>query len=371
MGSDGERRLKRLDSFRLHELESVRLILRGDSVIDWHRLNLETEEDAAELLRAHEFEPDDPVDRARLEHLRDEAVSYLRRQFDFPIPGPVERASVEALLMLASSQGHRQTCACAILKAMHIIHHLDGRELLFGVPMSDQDVFQLVEEKVYRVVGGMLASGLPIVAFLGGRKNRDSLFTKLLSKRDTSAAQIYDKLRFRIVTRGREDVLPVLLHFTRHLFPFSLVVPGESTNSLLQWKDELASVPGGRSLTREFQGSADSEAAGGDNRFSAQSYRVLHFVVDLPIRLPREVLQRAPMSTSELGNIVFVLCEFQMVDQQTELANERGEASHDRYKERQLHAVKRRLKIGSRALRSPWTSTRASDRPQASSRKKG
>ena len=56
-------RLKRLDEFKLHDLESVRLILRGDSVVDWHRLNLESEADARTLLHAQEFRPGEPQDR--------------------------------------------------------------------------------------------------------------------------------------------------------------------------------------------------------------------------------------------------------------------------------------------------------------------
>ena len=200
---EGVGRLKRLDEFNSLDLESVALILRGDSVIDWHRLHLATAEEARELIAAQEFSPDEPADRARMEQLKSEAIGYLRRHFEFPIPKPVERASVEELLLLASSKGHRQLCACTILKAMHIIHHLDGRELLFTIPMSDQEVFHLVEEKVYRVIGGMLAAGFPITEFVGGRKNKDSLYTKLLSKQDTIAAAIYDKLRFRIVTPRR------------------------------------------------------------------------------------------------------------------------------------------------------------------------
>jgi uncharacterized protein (TIGR04552 family) len=116
-------------------------------------------------------------------------------------------------------------CACVILKVMHIIHHLAGRELLYMLPLSDAQVFQLVEEKIYRVIGGMMADGLPLTEFLGGRKNRDSLYTKLLSKSETIAAQIYDKLRFRVVTRTNDDVLPVLNYLARKLFPFSYVIP--------------------------------------------------------------------------------------------------------------------------------------------------
>ncbi|MBK6516822.1 MAG: TIGR04552 family protein [Polyangiaceae bacterium] len=346
-------RLKRLDQFKLHELESVRLLLRGDSVIDWHRLNLESEEEARGLLEAHEFRPDQPQDRARLDALRNDAVSYLRRQFDFPIPKPVEDASVEELMLLASGKGHRQTCACAILKAMHIMHHLDGRELLFCLPMSDQDVFHLVEEKVYRVVGGMLSAGFPIVEFVGGRKNKDSLYTKLLSKRDSSASQIFDKVRFRVVTRTREDVLPVLLYLTEHLFPFSLVVAGESINTMFHFRRYCLDHPHLKTMIKDFQTGVDDAFTPSDNVFSDQSYRVIHFVVDLPVRLPEETMELAPPSAWSLGPIVFVLCEFQIVDHATEQANEQGEASHEKYKERQRHAVKRRLKIGVRPMATP------------------
>src|SRR5277367_3929629 len=181
-------RLKRLDEFTLADLESVRLVLRGDSVIDWHRLNLETEAEVDELLRAQEFHPDEPADRARMASIKNEAVSYLRRHFEYPIPKPVEQAPIEDLIRLASGAGHRQMCACTILKCMHIIHHLEGRELLFLLTMSNQEVFHIVEEKVYRVIGGMLAGSFPIIEFVGGRKNKDSLVTKLMSKQETIAA---------------------------------------------------------------------------------------------------------------------------------------------------------------------------------------
>lgn len=343
-------RLKRLDEFTLMDLESVRLILRGDSVIDWHRLHLADQDDATQFLITQEFRPDEPADRARLESLKNEAIAYLRRHFEFPIPKPVERASVEEVLLLASTKGHRQLCACTILKAMHIIHHLDGRELLFSIPMADQDVFHLVEEKVYRVIGGMLAAGFPITEFIGGRKNKDSLYTKLLSKSDTTAAAIYDKLRFRIVTRGAEDILPVLLYLSERLLPFNYVVPGESINTIFHFRSYCEGNPHLRTMIKEFQTGIDDELTLSDNTFSDESYRVIHFVVDLPVRLPADIMEMAPPAAWALGPIIFVLCEFQLIDRETEAANEIGDASHAKYKERQKQAVMRRLKLGARSI---------------------
>jgi uncharacterized protein (TIGR04552 family) len=346
-------RLKRLDEFTLADLESVRLVLRGDSVIDWHRLNLETDAEVEELLRAQEFHPDEPADRARMAAIKNEAVSYLRRHFEYPIPKPVEQATLEELIRLASGAGHRQMCACTILKCMHIIHHLEGRELLFMLPFSDQEVFHHVEEKIYRVIGSMLAHGFPITEFIGGRKNKDSLYTKLLSKQETVAAQIYDKLRFRIVTRSADDIFPVIQFLTKKLFPFNYVIPGQSINSIFHFRNYCRADAHLAPMLPEMQAGADDETTPSDNRFSAATYRVIHFVVDMPVRLPRKLLERAPSSAWPLGPIIFVVCEFQVIDRDTEAANEQGEASHAKYKERQKRAVMRRLQLGMREMKIP------------------
>ena len=343
---DESERLKRLEEFTLADLEAVRLILRGDSVIDWHRLNFTDDAEVDEFLLAQEFRATDAFDRARLEQIKNEAVGYLRRHFDYPIPKPVERATVRELMMLASGRGHRQTCACTILKCMHIIHHLDGRELLFVLPLSDQEVFHIVEEKVYRVIGTMLAGGFPIIEFVGGRKNKDSLYTKLLSKQETTAAQIYDKLRFRIVTRSRADIFAVIQYLTKKLFPFNYVVPGQSINSVFNFKSYCSEDAHLKPMLPEMQAGPDDDLTPSDNQFSAESYRIIHFVVDMPVRLSKKLLDRAPQSAAQFGQTIFVICEFQLVDRDTEAGNEVGDASHAKYKERQKRAVMRRLQLG-------------------------
>jgi len=346
-------RLKQLDEFTLADLEAVRLVLRGDSVVDWHRLNFEDEDEIREFIMSQEFHPDEPADRARMNAIKSEAINYLRRHFEYPIPKPVEQASIEELFALAAGRGHRQTCACTILKCMHIIHHLDGRELLFMLPMSDQEIFHLVEEKVYRVIGSMLAEGFPITEFVGGRKNKDSLYTKLLSKREAVSAQIFDKLRFRIVAREREDIFPILQYLTKKLFPFNYVIPAQSINSMFHFKRYCQKSDHLTKFLSEMQAGADEDYTPTDNVFSADNYRVIHYVVDMPVRLPRKLLERSPNSAWALGPIVFVICEFQVIDRETEAANEQGEASHAKYKERQKKAVMRRLQLGMRELKLP------------------
>ncbi len=291
--------------------------------------------------------------------MRREAVEYLRRHFEFSIPQSLEKASLEDILLAASAKsGHRQICACSILKTMQIIHHMAGRELLFRLPVSDRDLFHLVEEKVYRVVGTMLSEGFPITEFIGGRKNLDSTYTKLLSKPEATASQLYDKLRFRIVTRTREHLLPVLLYLTEQLFPFTYVVPGESTNTIFHFRTYCDKVPHLKRQLERCQEQVDDALTPGDNRFSASSYRVIHFVTDVPVRVPPHLMELAPTGSEALGPIVYMLCEFQLLDAETEASNESGDASHDAYKRRQREAVLRRLRVGNRTDSLPVDSKR-------------
>lgn len=347
MPENAERIYRRLSELTLADVEAIRLALRGGSVIDWHRANFESRDDILAFVGVQELRMDDSADLARCEAVKHAAISYLRRNFDFPVPKPVAQADLPGLIELASSRGHRQLCACTILKVMHIIHHVDARELLFMLPVADQEVFHLVEEKVYSVVGSMLASGFPILEFIGGRKNKDSLYTKLLSKRETIAAQIFDKLRFRIVTRTRDDIWPVLDYLMRRVFPFNYVIPGQSTNTLFDFIGYCKDREPLRALVPRLQLSADLERSNtNDNRFSDENYRVVHFVVDMPVRLPKAMLEQVPPNGYALGSVIFVQTEFQIIDRETEQANERGEASHASYKQRQRQAVMRRLKLG-------------------------
>ena len=68
-------------------------------------------------------------------------------------------------------------------------------------------------------------------------------------------------------------------------------------------------------------------------------------MVDLPVRVD-ELLPKLDPMAEELGRIVFSLVEFQLVDAATARRNEQGDASHGRYKKRQLKRVLRRLSRG-------------------------
>jgi uncharacterized protein (TIGR04552 family) len=354
---------ERLSALTLQDLESVRLVLRGNSVIDWHRLSFADQAEVDRFLRVSEFDPTSERDVGRLEQLRAEAVDYLQRNFGFRIPDDVaERQPVRELFLVASRKGRKQVYACIVLKVMHIIHHLAGRELLFRSPVSEFEIFHLVERKVVQMVDEIRGAGHPIVGFDWSRKPHDSLVTKLMAKKSTLAANVYDKLRFRMVTREERDLLPLIAELTQRLIPFNYVVPGESVNDIVNFRKTLEATPALARLGAQLQVDAaeDQEearrAASGLNEFSGPGYRVINFVADLPVRLDDFLCRVGDPASAEFGAIVFVLTEFQVVDQKTAQGNETGENSHEKYKERQRARVKQRLLRGMAALERPGSS---------------
>src|SRR5438270_9270554 len=94
------------DRWTLGDLERMRLILRGGSVIDWRRLHFQSREEVDRYLRLCLFEPNDPFDRARLQRILDEAVGYLRTAFRYAVADDVAHPKdVQELFLLASGLG--------------------------------------------------------------------------------------------------------------------------------------------------------------------------------------------------------------------------------------------------------------------------
>ncbi len=334
-----------LDELSLADLEAIRLLLRGGSIIDWHQLDFQGHSDVDRFLRVNEFDPDSPDEMIRLEELRSDAVEYLTRVFHFSIPDEIAFAvQSRDLFLIASREGKHRRWACIVLKVMHIVNHLAGREAMVRLPIADDDIFRATELKVIHVVEELRAAGYPVTQFEWSRKPRDSLITKLLAKRSTLAAKIYDKLRFRLTVASYEDLLPTMAALTRQLIPFNYVIPGESVNHLFAFEHALTASASLAALEAAMQQEAPPEIEGSGpiiNPFSGPNYRIINFVTDLPLRL--ESLVPAQEIPDDCGHVAFVLAEFQLADEKTAEGNEQGDSSHARYKQRQHAKVKARL----------------------------
>ena len=336
----------------LRELERIRLILRGSSVIDWRRMHFQTRDEVDRFLRLCQVNTSNFEDDAWSRVVLSDAVDYLRKTYKYRVNAAVASPEeIHDLFLFASgakgSPQHRRI-ACIALKVMHVIQHIEGRDLLHKLAVSEIDLSKLVIDKVLSVAELVRAKGLAVTEFAHSIKTRESLVTKLLAKRETVAAQIYDRTRFRIITRTQADILPVLYFLTQHLFPFNFVVPGQTENTLISFKTVLDENPHLQRYTQDLHLDLDYEDREDRTRnsFSGNSYRALNFVVDLPLRMDAYLPQPERDERERKNRIVFTLVEFQIMDEETAHLNEQGDNAHKLYKHRQKRRVLRRLSRG-------------------------
>ncbi len=362
--------------FGVRELEEMRLILRGDSVIDWRRLHFQDRDEADAFIRLCLFRPEHPADDARMREILAEAVAYLRSEFRYRVAEAIANpAEIHDIFLIASGVGEQRRLrriACIVLKVMHTIFHTESREMLFRTPISSAEFASLIDRRVQAVATQLRAIDAPIVDFVGSVKSRESMITKLLAKRESVAAQIFDKVRYRIITREKADILPVLHYLTRHLFPFNFVVPAQTQNNLVSLQrlvDETPSLaPHAARMQTHLNGEGsvfhERRRSHAVNEFSGGGYRVLNLIADVPVRLDEHLCMiEGPRRIPTRPEIAFAPVEFQIIDEQTARANEEGENSHERYKRRQSLRVLRRLSRGLVVPKKPTTAKRDSAGP--------
>jgi uncharacterized protein (TIGR04552 family) len=331
----------------LGEIERAHLVLRGGSVIDWRRFNVASRAECDAILHVNGFDLHDADDRTYLEEIRLSAIDYLERTLKFTFASEIRNAeSVPGLMLMAAGRDvvlRRQ--ACAVLKVMLVVHHIEARELKSRLNISDHTLFHLLEEKAARVISEMQDQGYPIFDFQISRKTHDSIITKLLSKRQGNRAMLYDMLRFRIVTATTEEIVPVVAYLSQHLFPFHYTVPGESHNSLFNLRDYIRRHPRLSKIIPELQVDLlyENEMHTTPNPDTSGTFKTINFIVDLPLRLEDRQLNIWAPGLKLSSRVVHVLAEFQVVDQVSHLGNERGEASHTQYRSRRLAKVRQRL----------------------------
>lgn len=345
--------VRTVEEMGLKELERIRLILRGGSVIEWRRLHFTTREEVDRFLRLCQIDPAAPHDVEWVRTVLADAVEYLRKTFDYKVASPVAQpAEIHDLFLYASGAKkprRLRKIACVVLKVMHVIQHIEGRDLMFKLAVSEAEVAQLITEKVMAVAEEMRAKGLPIVEFSDSIKTRESIISKLIAKKESVAAQIYDRTRFRLITRERKDILPVLYFLTQRLVPFNFIMPTQTENSLIKFKDVLREYPHFQNFTRELHldlDYEDRESRRPGNRFSGKGFKMLNFVADVPLRLDAWLPPPDKDDRPRRGRIALAMVEFQIADEVTARENDLGENSHERYKQRQREVVLKRLSRG-------------------------
>ncbi|MGC6494463.1 MAG: TIGR04552 family protein [Myxococcota bacterium] len=325
----------------LADAEAIRIFLSGASCIDWNIGSFQTVEDVDQLLNLHLLDPNKASDSARLRRLYDEALTYATTHLKIRFPEAFSPGPSDLREVFLWASGHTrfrrtQALSCLLLKLLHVLQHLEAADLKNRAPISEAQLHFLADQRIMTAARDMDASPCALESFVGSKKTRSSVITKLLSKTEDVAARIFDKLRYRITVPTEHDLVPALRWLSQHLVPFNAIVPAQSHNSLL----DLRTLRPHPRLGDPHAGRADVTARVTLNEFSGRTFRMINFIADIPVRLPVSYL---PDAAEHLGATVHVPVEFQLFDRETAENNERGDNAHEVYKGRQEQVALRRL----------------------------
>ncbi|MCX7959724.1 MAG: TIGR04552 family protein, partial [Deltaproteobacteria bacterium] len=291
-------------------IDAIGLILNGNSVIDFTRLNFRSDSEIDNFLRLNNFILTEPRAYRRIHHIYNDAITYLS-SMDVEIPQEFrELSDIRDLFRYASYLKGSKTfskVSCSILKVMHILHHLESRELMYRTSISIENLFSACEEKVSKAISELNRSGVSIYHYSTCRENIFDRITKLTARKEIIAAQMFEKASFNIVTEKKEDVISVLKYLITNVFPFNYVVPGYSSSNYIDLLTELKSSEEYSKKTDLYQFSKETP--------SSDSYADrVYMRADIPLDINTLGIQIDDETAENLGYTIFSLTDFVITD---------------------------------------------------------
>jgi uncharacterized protein (TIGR04562 family) len=206
--------------------EVTQVILGGGSPIDLDGMRLHTPEEAWDFALNYGYDMRVPAQRSHVLRVFQDAVDFLEGVVldgtDLHVPVEVQDvADPLDLLVWASErpQTNRGKWACALLRVMHTLFHVDHNVNLRFLPEIQRQVFErydryLVPRGDHWVLKG--AYEVPLVA-VERKENKDrvSMLLKLLHKPENVAETIYDQIGIRLVAEDQLGVLLVIRFLAR------------------------------------------------------------------------------------------------------------------------------------------------------------
>ncbi len=340
----------------------LRAIVDGRSAIDVPRLALRDHDEAAEFLSCYGFDLAQSGHRDEIAWIRRDAAEFIRDELldgielEMPQSIAVEE-DIESILLTASLEnGDSQRWACALLRVMHTLAHCHS---YFNERYGDEirrQIFARFEPHLKMTSEGLVLGEEPEIDLLSFEvkpaKSRWSVALKLLHKVENVAADVFDRIGVRFVTRRRFDAALVVKYLREHnVMMFANIKPSRSRNTLLDidWlnreierldgliaRGQLTAEQKLKILRTEVEDRDYPEPpAPSPNPHSALTYHSIQFTCRQLIRIP---------GGRNDGDIRFFFpFEIQILDEESYRASREGLASHELYKERQKEAVRERV----------------------------
>lgn len=359
----------------------VDVVIGGKSSIDLSRLTIESFSDAHNFLKIYGYDLSLPNINEEIKSIFNEALSFIEdvllpdpftRETKLQIPDEIKHVDdLRNLLLISSDHSNNlQSWACAVLRVMHTISHVNNDISLKFFPEIQRQILERVWSAIYvnekgEKFFGDDETGIKIYDVdIKARKERTSTILKLLHKIENVAADVFDKIGVRIITYDKMDALMVIRFLRRNgIIDFPNVKPTRSINKLLNikimkkiinhYKEKLLN---GQIDREEFETLVRQETERNPevselesstiNPHTSNEYKSIQFTCRQMIRM------RYPDNSAdtEISNFTFFFpYEMQVVDIKTHTENQFGKASHEKYKEKQL--INARVRVLGKLLR--------------------
>jgi uncharacterized protein (TIGR04562 family) len=345
----------------------MKTIVGGYSTLDVPRLDFDSLEEAGDFLKIYGYDLGRPDEVEAVWGIFEQALEMMQKYLleeNEKLPDVLlTRNKVEdirRLLLYASTKDHAQNSiqswSCAILRVMHCIAHVEN-DLFFNYTSEIQtQIFEPIQSRLESPADGGLFLGknedidqVPLLKFeTKAFKEKHSMVIKTLSKPETVAIDIFDKMGVRFVTGNIFDAFRVIRYLkAKNVICFANVMPHQSKNTLypsnlfLETVEELANSKKNYTSDEVEKKLKEVMESSGDraqyrekfNPFSDNTYKVVKFICRHLVKIK-----------TENGLIRFFYpYEIQIMDYQTYISNLAGTASHGEYKRRQRKAARDRM----------------------------
>mgnify|MGYP003683361975 CR=1 FL=1 len=379
------------------------VLIGGKSSIDLAELKFRNWSEITDFLKHYGYDPDDPIDARKMHSVIVESWNVIEKYLipkewkkglrppDELIQSPDVRDYIIAASDSREEAAFKQAWACAVLRIMHTIAHIDGVQRYADFAIAGEQIMQRFKKFIFRDEEGSLQFGspqnsLPIFKIdWKMKKARESVILKLLHKKANVAETIYDLIGVRIITKELSDV-PLVVKFLRdfHMVTFPNCNPSRSKNSLVDMDSFKHNVETLQILLDDKKISQDEflglikgvtrpieKHMGRQNPHTAVHYRSIQLTCRQLIRFPRRSSQwQEKLSqyldehdiNSEAFHVLkdisqlmerdksrarrylgFFPFEIQIMDKESYEQNKVGSASHDKYKQSQIRYARRRV----------------------------
>jgi len=371
--------------------EVTRVVLGGGSPIDLDGLRIHSPEDARDFALNYGYDMGIPAQRAHVVRVYEDAVDFLEAVVldgtDLHVPTGLQEVEDPLDLLLWASERPcptRGRWACALLRVMHTLFHVDHNVNLRFLPEIQRQVFDRYDRYLVRDGDSWVLRGayeVPLVA-VERKENKDrvSMLLKMLHKPENVAETIYDQIGIRLVAEDQLGVLMVIRFLLDHhvLMP-THIKPSRSRNLMIDmqaletWMEALPpafciqDLSGAQRLELN-QSLAAKRPASDQNPFSSKDYSAVQFTARTLIRLPSPWTgghgafpegsgepgephladpTRIPQLIQEQEEFTFFFAhEVQVMERSGFQSAQSGPASHSEYKQRQRDAARRRVLQG-------------------------